>query len=75
MNKENLAKILQNIFEKELELYKVTVENLQINSLYRMGESDSRRKFPRPTFANKMYKDIVMSQVLVLKEKKSNQNS
>ena len=45
MNKENLAKILQNIFEKELELDKETVENLQINSLYRMGESDSRRKF------------------------------
>ena len=41
MKKENLAKILQNIFEKELELDKVTVENLQINSLYRMGESDS----------------------------------
>ena len=38
MNKENLAKILQNIFEKELELDKETVENLQINSLYRMGE-------------------------------------
>ena len=74
MNKENLAKILQNIFEKELELDKETVENLQINSLYRMGESDSRRKFPRPVcvqFANKMYKDIVMSQVSVLKEKKS----
>ena len=45
LNKENLAKILQNIFEKELELDKVAVENLQINSLYRMGESDSRRKF------------------------------
>ena len=57
MNKENLTKIWQNIFEKELELDKVTVENLQINSLYRMGESDSRRKFPRPVcvqFANKM---------------------
>ena len=39
-----------------------------------MGECDSRRKFPRPVcvqFANKMYKDIVMSQVSVLKEKKS----
>ena len=40
MNKEKLAKILQNISEKEMELYKVTVEHLQINSLYRMGESD-----------------------------------
>ena len=39
-----------------------------------MGESDSRRKFPRPLcvqFANKIHKDIVMSQVSVLKEKKS----
>ena len=42
--KENLAKILQNIFEKELELDKEAVENLQINSLYRMEENDSRRK-------------------------------
>ena len=47
MNKEKLAKILQNIFEKELKLDKVTVENVQINSLLRMGESDSQRKFPR----------------------------
>ena len=29
MNKENFAKILQNTFEKELGLDKVTVENLQ----------------------------------------------
>ena len=74
MNKENLANILQNVFEKELELDKVTVENLQINSLHRMGEDNSRRKFPRPVFvqfANKMFKDIVMSQVSVLKEKKT----
>ena len=45
MKKENLAKILQNIFEKELELEKEAVENPWINFIYRMGENDSRRKF------------------------------
>ena len=38
MKEENLAKILQNIFEKELELDKEAVENLRIKSLYKWGE-------------------------------------
>lgn len=76
-NDENLAKIIQNVFEKELEMDKESVGNMHIKALYRMGERGARRKFPRPVciqFADKIYKDMVMRKmrkVPVLLSKKS----
>lgn len=73
-NDENLAKIIQNVFEKELEMDKESVGNMHIKALYRMGDRDARRKFPRPVciqFADKIYKDMVMRKIPVLRSKKS----
>lgn len=50
-----------------------SVDTLQINALYRMGEKDKHRKYPRPVcvqFANKINKDTVMSKIKTLKDKK-----
>lgn len=69
---ENLAKIISNIFSSEMNIDVETVDNLQIYKLFRMGEYDRQRKFPRPIcvqFANKAHKEIIMRHIRVLKEK------
>lgn len=51
-----------------------SVDALQINALYRMGEKDKNRKYPRPVcvqFANEINKDTAMSKIKKSKEKKS----
>ena len=71
---ENLPKIVRNMFVHELGLEKETADSLQINNLYRIGEKDRNRKYPRPIsvqFLNKASKDAVMSGIKTLKEKKS----
>lgn len=71
---ENLAKIISNVFSSEMNIDVETVDNLQIYKLFRMGEYDRQRKFPRPIcvqFANKAQKEIIMRHIKVLKEKKS----
>ncbi|XP_061194046.1 protein IMPACT homolog [Saccostrea echinata] len=73
-NPENLAKIISNVFTAEMEIPAETVDNLQIYKLFRMGEYDKQRKFPRPIcvqFANKSHKDIVMRHIKILKDKQS----
>lgn len=50
------------------------VGNMHIKALYRMGDRDARRKFPRSVciqFADKNYKDMVMMKIPVLRSKKS----
>lgn len=50
-----------------------SVDALQINALYRMGEKDKNRKYPRPVcvqFANEINKDTAMSKIKKSKEKK-----
>ncbi|XP_061188667.1 protein IMPACT homolog [Saccostrea echinata] len=73
-NPENLAKIISNVFTAEMEIPAETVDNLQIYKLFRMGEYDKQRKYPRPIcvqFANKSHKDIVMRHIKILKDKQS----
>ncbi|XP_061179339.1 uncharacterized protein LOC133187963 [Saccostrea echinata] len=60
---ENLAKSLRNVFISEMEMEETVVDELQIQKLFRMGEYDAQRKFPRPIcvqFADKAQKDLVM---------------
>ena len=71
---ENLASIIRNVFISEMEMDQTSVDEFQINKLYRMGEYDAHRRFPRPIcvqFANKLQKDLVMKNIKVLKEKRS----
>ncbi|XP_062572364.1 protein IMPACT homolog [Saccostrea cucullata] len=71
---ENLAQILRNVFISEMNMGETAVDELQIQKLFRMGEYDAQRKFPRPVcvqFADKAQKDLVMKHIKVLKEKKS----
>ncbi|XP_061178529.1 protein IMPACT homolog [Saccostrea echinata] len=73
-NPENLAKIISNVFTAEMEIPAETVDSLQIYKLFRMGEYDKQRKYPRPIcvqFANKSHKDIVMRHIKILKDKQS----
>ena len=70
---ENLAKVIRNFFIHEMGIEEDSVDALQINVLYRMGEKDKNRKYPRPVcvqFANKINKDTVMSKIKTLKDKK-----
>lgn len=69
---ENLAKVIRNFFIHEMGIEEDSVDALQINTLYRMGEKDKNRKYPRPVcvqFANKINKDTVMSKIKTLKDK------
>nr|XP_034322644.1 protein IMPACT homolog [Crassostrea gigas] len=53
---------------------KESVGSMHIKALYRMGDRDARRKFPRPVciqFADKIYKDMMMWKIPVLRSKKS----
>ncbi|XP_052693143.1 protein IMPACT homolog [Crassostrea angulata] len=71
---ENLAKMISHVFSSEMNIAAETVDNLQIYKLFRMGEYDRQRKFPRPIcvqFANRAHKEIVMRHIKVLKDKKS----
>lgn len=71
---ENLAAIIRNILITEMEMKPETADRLQISKMFRMGEFDKRRKYPRPVciqFAYRNHKDLVMSGVKVLKAKKS----
>ncbi|XP_062588471.1 protein IMPACT homolog [Saccostrea cucullata] len=71
---ENLAQILRNVFISEMNMGETAVDELQIQKLFRMGEYDAQRKFPRPVcvqFADKAQKDLVMKHIKVLKEKNS----
>ncbi|XP_062577782.1 protein IMPACT homolog [Saccostrea cucullata] len=71
---ENLANILRNVFMSEMGMEEATVNELRINKLFRMGEYDVQRKFPRPIcvqFSDKTQKDLVMKHIKVLKEKES----
>ena len=71
---ENLAKVIRNFFIHEMGIEEDSVDALQINAFYRMGEKDKNRKYPRPVcvqFANKINKDTVMSKIKTLKHKKS----
>ena len=71
---ENLPKMVRYMFIHELGLEKETAESLQINNLYRIGEKDRNRKYPRPIsvqFFNKASKDALISRFKTLKEKKS----
>lgn len=71
---ENLAKVIRNFFIHEMGIEEDSVDALQINAFYRMGEKDKNRKYPRPVcvqFANKINKDTVMSKIKTLKDKKS----
>lgn len=55
----------------ELEMREADVDNLQIAVLYRMGNKNIQRKFPRQIcvqFSSKVYKDIVMGRVHILKQ-------
>ncbi|XP_062621835.1 protein IMPACT homolog [Saccostrea cucullata] len=73
-NPENLVKIISNVFAVEMEIPAETVDSLQIYKVFRMGEYDKHRKYPRPVcvqFVNKSHKDIVMRHIKILKDKKS----
>lgn len=57
---ENLAKVIRKFFIHEMGIEEDSVDALQINAFYRMGEKDKNRKYPRPVcvqFANKINKD------------------
>ncbi|XP_062598968.1 uncharacterized protein LOC134260423, partial [Saccostrea cucullata] len=57
-----------------MEIPAETVDSLQIYKVFRMGEYDKHRKYPRPVcvqFVNKLHKDIVMRHIKILKDKKS----
>ncbi|XP_062606209.1 uncharacterized protein LOC134268022 [Saccostrea cucullata] len=59
---ENLAQILRNVFISEMNMGETAVDELQIQKLFRMGEYDAQRKFPRPVcvqFADKAQKDLI----------------
>ncbi|XP_062601518.1 uncharacterized protein LOC134263220 [Saccostrea cucullata] len=45
---KNLAQILRNVFISEMNMGETAVDELQIQKLFRMGEYDAQRKFPRP---------------------------
>ncbi|XP_062569456.1 uncharacterized protein LOC134231515 [Saccostrea cucullata] len=63
---ENLANILRNVFISEMEMEEATVNELRINKLFRMGEYDVQRKFPRPIcvqFSDKTQKDLQLYEV------------
>lgn len=45
---ENLARMISHVFSSEMNIAAETVDNLQIYKLFRMGEYDRQRKFPRP---------------------------
>ena len=71
---ENLANILRNVFISEMEMDQASVDEFHINKLFRMEEYDAHRKFPRPVcvqFADKHQKDMVMKNIKILKQKKS----
>lgn len=55
------------------ELGEADVDNQQIAALYRMGDKNIRRKFPRPIcvqFSSKVHNDKVMRTVHILKQKR-----
>nr|XP_034331360.1 uncharacterized protein LOC105331972 [Crassostrea gigas] len=71
---ENLPNVIRNLFITELEMKDGDADNLQINKLFRMGDFDPRRKYPRPIcvqFYDKTNKDLIMSRVKILKNKRS----
>lgn len=71
---DNLPNIIRNLFFTELEMKDADADNLQINKLFRMGDFDPRRKYLRPVcvqFYDKSHKDLVMSRVKILKNKRS----
>lgn len=73
-NSEALAKTLKAAFVTELEMRGEDVDNLQIAALYRMGDKNIQRKFPRPIcvqFSSKVHKYMVMRRVHILKQKRS----
>lgn len=71
---ENLPNVIRNLFITELEMKDADADILQINKLFRMGDFDPRRIYPRPVcvrFYDKSHKDLVMSRVKILKNKRS----
>uniref|UniRef100_K1QFM4 IMPACT-like protein n=1 Tax=Magallana gigas TaxID=29159 RepID=K1QFM4_MAGGI len=63
---ENLPKVIRNLFITEFEMKDGDADNLQINNLFRTGDFDPRRKYPRPVcvqFYDKTNKDFIMSRV------------
>lgn len=73
-HKKNRAAIIRNILKTDIEMTPETADRLQISKIFRMGEIDNRRIYPRPVciqFAYRNHKDLIMSGVKMLKAKKS----
>jgi hypothetical protein len=57
-----------------MEIDESVADNLRVRKVFRLGEFDSCRKFPRPIcvqFTDKAQKDVVISNIKVLKSKRS----
>lgn len=55
---ENLAVIIRNILITEMEMKPETADRLQISSkMFRMGEFDKHRKYPRPVCIQFAYRN------------------
>lgn len=54
---ENLAAIIGNILITEMEMKPETADRLQISNMFRMGEFDKRRKYPRPVCIQFAYRN------------------